>query len=84
MVTLPQVPEDQEEVVWCVFEIRCKEFIRDDETEIKWSVDVDEPTRPPQRTHKSDNSHTTNLFGFKKTSNVHHGHLFVELLTSLC
>jgi hypothetical protein len=40
MVTLPQVPEEQEETVWRVFEIRCKELIQDDETERKRSVVV--------------------------------------------
>jgi hypothetical protein len=42
MVTLPQVDEDQEETVWCVLEIRCKELMQDDETERKQSVHLTE------------------------------------------
>jgi hypothetical protein len=70
MVTLPQVPEDQEEAVCRVLEIRCKELMRDDETERKWSAHVDEPTRPPQSPHTSDNSHTTNLLRWNKPSKM--------------
>ena len=70
MVTLPQVPEDQEEAVWRVLEIRCKELMRDDETERKRSAQVDEPKRPPQSPHTSDKSHTTNLLGCKKPSKM--------------
>ena len=68
MITLPEVPEDQEEDVCRVLEIRCKELMWDDETERKWFVQVDEPTSPPQIPHTSDKSHTTNLFGYKKPS----------------
>ena len=63
MVTLPQVPEEQEESVCRVLEIRCKELMQDDETERKRSVHVDEPTRHPDSNHQSVNSHTTNLLG---------------------
>ena len=70
MVTLPQVDEDQEEAVWRVLEIKCKELMQDDETERKRSVHVAEPTTLPHSTDKSDNSQTTNLFGCKKTSKM--------------
>jgi hypothetical protein len=70
MVTLPEVPEDQEEDVCRVLEIRCKELMWDDETERKWFAQVDEPTSPPQIPHTSDKSHTTNLFGYKKPSKM--------------
>ena len=70
MVTLPQVPEDQEETVWCVLEIRCKELMQEDETERKRSAHVDEPTRPPESPRPSDNSHPTNLLGCKKPSKM--------------
>ena len=70
MVALPQVPEDQEEGVWRVLEIRCKELLLDDETERKRSAQVDEPTRLPQSPHTSDKSHTTNLLGCKTPSKM--------------
>ena len=70
MVTLPQVPEDQEETVWRVLEIRCKELMQEDETERKRSAHVDEPTRPPESPRPSDNSHPTNLLGCKKPSKM--------------
>jgi hypothetical protein len=69
MVTLPQVPEEKEEAVWRVLEIRCKEFMQDDETERKRSVVV-QPTTLPHRTDKSDDSQSTNLLGCKKTSKI--------------
>jgi hypothetical protein len=74
MVTLPQVDEDQEEAVWRVLEIRCKELMQDDETERKRKlpVHVAEPTTLPHSTDKSDNS---NLLGCKKTSK--HGRCLV-------
>ncbi len=70
MVTLPQVDEDQEKYVWCVLEIKWKELMQDDETERKRSVRVVEPTTIPHFTDKSDNSQTTNLIGYKKTSKM--------------
>jgi hypothetical protein len=41
-----------------------------DEEDHKWSDHVDEPTRHPDSNHQSVNSHTTNLFGFKKPPKV--------------
>ncbi len=70
MVTLPQVPEEQEETVWRVLEIRCQELMQHDEEERKQSVHVDEPTRHTDSNHQSVNSHTTNLLGCKKTPKV--------------
>jgi hypothetical protein len=70
MVTLPQVPEEQEEAVWRVLEIRCQELMQHDEEERKQSVHVDEPTRHTDSHHQSVNSHTTNLLGCKKTPKV--------------
>ncbi len=69
-VTLPEVDEDQEEVVWRVLEIRFRELIQDDETEWKQSVHVTEPDGLPDSTDKSDNSQKTNLLGWKKTSKM--------------
>jgi hypothetical protein len=63
MVTLPQVPEVQEEVVCRVLEMRCKELMYHDEEERKRSVHVDEPRRHPDSNHQSVNSHTTNVLG---------------------
>ena len=72
MVTLPQVDEDQEETVWRVLEIRCKELMQDDETERKQSVHLAEPDALLLNpiTDKSDNSQKTNLLGCKKTSKM--------------
>jgi hypothetical protein len=72
MVTLPQVDEDQEEAVWRVLEIRCKELMQDDETERKQSVHLAEPDALLLNpiTDKSDNSQKTNLLGCKKTSKM--------------
>ena len=70
MVTLPQVPEEQEEVVCRVLEIRWKELMQDDETDRKRSVVVVQPTTLPHRTDKSDDSQSTNLLGCKKTSKI--------------
>ena len=62
--------KDQEETVWRVLEIRCKELMQEDETERKRSAHVDEPTRPPESPRPSDNSHPTNLLGCKKPSKM--------------
>jgi hypothetical protein len=42
MITLPQVEEDQEEVVCRVLEVRCKELMLDDQRERDQSVHVPE------------------------------------------
>ena len=70
MVTLPQVPEDQEEAVWHGLEVRCKELMRDDQTERDRSVHAPEQTSLPHSTHKSQNSQTRNLLGCKKLSKL--------------
>ena len=72
MVTLPQVEEDQEEAVWRVLEMRCRELMQDDETERKQSVHVAEPDTllVNPTSDKSDNSQKTNLLGCKKTSKM--------------
>ena len=44
--------------------------MQDDEEERKRSVHVDTPTRHTDSNHQSVNSHTTNLFGCKKTPKV--------------
>jgi hypothetical protein len=58
MVTLPQVPEEQEQTVCRVLEIRCKDLMQHDEEERKRYVHVDEPTRHPDSNHQSVNSRT--------------------------
>ena len=70
MSTLPQVPEDQEESVCHVLEVRRQELIWDDKTEIDRSVHSPEQTSLPHNTHKSQNSQTTNLVGWKKSSKM--------------
>ena len=72
MVTLPQVEEDQEEAVWRVLEMRCRELMQDDETERKQSVHVAEPDTllVNPTSDKSGNSQKTNLLGCKKTSKM--------------
>ncbi len=68
MVTLPEVDEDQEEDVWRVLEIRCKELMQDDATERKQSVHVAAPDALflNPSTDKSDNSQKTNLLAFSQ------------------
>jgi hypothetical protein len=72
MVTLPQVEEDQEEAVWRVLEMRCRELMQDDEMDRKQCVHVVEPDTLllNPSTDKSDNSPKTNLLGCKKTSKM--------------
>ena len=65
-----QVPEDQEEDVSRVLEVRCKEIIRDDHTERNRSVHVAEQTSLPHSTQKRPNSQSTNLLGCKKASKM--------------
>ncbi len=68
MVTLPQVPEEQEEDVWRILEVRCKELMRDDETDRRRSVHA-KPSLP-HSADKSQNCQTTNLLGCKKPSKM--------------
>ena len=70
MVTLPQVPEDQEESECRVLEVRCKELMRDGQTERDRSFHAAEQTSLPHRRNKSQNSQSTNLLGCKKPSKM--------------
>ena len=67
MVDLPQVDEDQEDAVWNVLELRCKDLILADKDE-RMSEKIFPQESLPQDSQGSQNSQSSHHLGCKKAS----------------